>query len=281
MLNNFQKEIVEILSENRREYSYFSGGSILNLDFPRKSADFDIFQDDIVECEKSFVTDIGILRSNGYSVEIEMEPSKNGIGKVSVCREGESTRIEWAVDSAFRFFPVEKDPALGFKLNYHDLAINKILAQAGRIEVRDYYDVCEMIRAGKPIVAYVWAACGKDPGYSPALLLDTMARNSKFQKEDFLFIDADDDKKMTITECKSLFVEMLNAARDAYQFAPIEEQGCLYFDVDTKEVFFPSEEDFIKGRYVKHEGRMFGSYPEFKTDDNKQHFSPGLRTRMR
>ena len=46
-------------------------------------------------------------------------------------------KIEWVQDSAFRFFPVQEDERFGYRLHDADAAINKVLALAGRDEVRD------------------------------------------------------------------------------------------------------------------------------------------------
>jgi hypothetical protein len=54
-----------------------------------------------------------------------------------VRRGGKQTKIEWVFGRAFRFFPVEPDPELGWQSNFWDVAANKILAFAGRSEIRD------------------------------------------------------------------------------------------------------------------------------------------------
>jgi hypothetical protein len=38
--------------------------------------------------------------------------------------------------AAFRFFPVEPDPELGWRLNFWDVAANKVLAFCGRDKLR-------------------------------------------------------------------------------------------------------------------------------------------------
>jgi hypothetical protein len=48
-----------------------------------------------------------------------------------VSKAGQATKMEWAYDSAFRFFPVQADAELGFVLHPLD----------GRGELRDYLDV--------------------------------------------------------------------------------------------------------------------------------------------
>jgi hypothetical protein len=46
--------------------------------------------------------------------------------------EGECTRLEWVVDSDYRFFPTMRDDVFGYVLHPVDLAMNKARAAAGR-----------------------------------------------------------------------------------------------------------------------------------------------------
>lgn len=83
--------------------------------------------------------------------------------------------IEWTADSAFRFFPIERDPLLGWRLHRFGVATNKALALSARTETRDYVDIVEPHRT-HPLRAICWGACGKDPGFTPLSLLKIMRR---------------------------------------------------------------------------------------------------------
>jgi hypothetical protein len=50
-------------------------------------------------------------------------------------------RLEWVHDSAFRFFPTQKDELFGYVLHPVDLATNKASAAADRREPRDIVDL--------------------------------------------------------------------------------------------------------------------------------------------
>ena len=80
---------------------------------------------------------------------------------------GQSLKLEWAHDSAFRFFPVERDEFCGYRLHPADAAVNKMLAMAGRVEVRDCVDVLHLDAEYLSLGGLAWAACGKDPGLPP------------------------------------------------------------------------------------------------------------------
>ena len=55
------------------------------------------------------------------------------------------------------------------------MAVNKALALSARSETRDYIDILELGHLF-PLKAIVWAACGKDAGFSPLFLLKMMPR---------------------------------------------------------------------------------------------------------
>ena len=84
-----------------------------------------------------------------------------------VTRGQQATRIDWAHDSAWRFVPPVRDAAGGYVLHRVDLAINKVVALAGRDEPRDFVDFLHVNEAVLPLGAVVWAAAGKDPGFTP------------------------------------------------------------------------------------------------------------------
>lgn len=67
------------------------------------------------------------------------------------------------------------DPLLGWRLHLFDIATNKALALSARTETRDYIDILELQRT-YPLAAICWAACGKDPGFSPLALLTYLKR---------------------------------------------------------------------------------------------------------
>lgn len=102
--------------------------------------------------------------------------------KARVELDGKSVEIDWAADSAFRFFPIEPDPVLGWRLHLFDMATNKALALSARSETRDYVDIVELHRTF-PLPAIIWAACGKDPGFSPLSLLKMMRRFARIWPE--------------------------------------------------------------------------------------------------
>lgn len=180
-LTALQKDVLTILAAQRSEESHFAGGVVLNAaeDSPRFSHDFDIFHELAEEVTRASSRDVEALRHAGFQVET---PSRYGewekdstFRKAKVWRGTESVEIDWAADSAFRFFPIERDPLLGWRLHRFDVATNKALALSARTETRDYVDIVELHKTF-PLPAICWAACGKDPGFTPLSLLKMMKR---------------------------------------------------------------------------------------------------------
>ncbi len=180
-LTALQKDVLAVLAANRSEESHFAGGVVLNAaeDSARYSHDFDIFHELAEEVARASSRDVELLRSAGFTVQTlsregEWEKSCT-FRKAKVLRGAESVEIDWAADSAFRFFPIERDPQFGWRLHLFDLATNKALTLSARTETRDYVDILDLHRRF-PLAAICWAACGKDPGFTPLSLLKMMRR---------------------------------------------------------------------------------------------------------
>jgi hypothetical protein len=120
--------------------------------------------------------DVATLRQAGYGVREDIWTPVFRRAWIQSADDG--VKLEWCQDSAWRFFPIEADDILGWRLHRFDALTNKALAMAGRAETRDLVDI--VANAEKhPLHAVIWAACAKDAGYNPLLLLNQMQRNSR------------------------------------------------------------------------------------------------------
>ena len=192
-LTTLQKQVLRVLAANRSEESHFAGRLVLNSadDPPRFSEDFDIFHEAESEVARASNLDVATLRAAGYAVEHSGGDwvAHTSFRKARLTHEGEALEIDWAADSAFRFFPIQKDEVLGWRLHLFDMATNKALALATRSVTRDYVDIVELDRT-YPLEAVIWAACGKDEGFSPMLLLDMMRRFARINPRQLETIQA-------------------------------------------------------------------------------------------
>jgi hypothetical protein len=175
-----------------------------------------------------------------------------------IARDGRMTKLEWVFDSAFRFFPVEPDAEVGYVLNFWDAATNKVLALAGRGELRDYLDVLQLHRQHLSLGALAWAACGKDIGYTPQFLIEEAHRLAHYPAS--LLAKLQVREPVDLVECKKQWLASVRAARALFDQLPAEEVGCLYLDASGKPVTpDPGSAEFPAQR--RHFGSIRGAWP--------------------
>ena len=184
-VTGFQAEVLRRIARLRIAggETYVAGGLALNhvLGGTRISRDIDVFNDTDAALHGAVAGDTAALREAGFEVRTVRETA--AFTEATVSRGGETTDIQWARDSAYRFFPLVEDELLGATLHPFDLATNKLLALAGRREPRDWVDTIRCHERLQGLGYLAWAACGKDPGHSPESLLEWGARVRYAQEE--------------------------------------------------------------------------------------------------
>lgn len=254
-LTEFQKEIAKLLAKNRSEESHLAGGAALHFqpNSIRYSNDLDYFHDSIERVAQAFEADQFDLVKKGYQISIEIK--QPGYIRATVSDKNRVTKIEWAHDSDWRFFPVVKNDELGFVLHPIDLAVNKILALAGRNEARDFLDALHIQKTILPLGALCWAAAAKDPGFTPQSLLELLRRRGKFHQEDFDRLKL--SQPVDLTKLKSEWLEALDEAQDFIKSRPANELGCLYLSKKNHTAFAPTTSD----EYITHYAKPGGVLP--------------------
>ena len=169
-LTELQKRIMQRLSLNRSQSSYLAGGLILNLNWPRRSDDIDIFHDTDEEVSGVAEKDIADLEKEGFRVTVDVRTY--GTYEATVSDSSSSTVIQWMSETRIRFFPLVKDEQWGLRLHQADLAVNKILAASSRRKARDFADIVAISANMCPIGPLVMAAAGKPPAYSPQKIIE-------------------------------------------------------------------------------------------------------------
>lgn len=177
-LTSLQSDILKLLASQRDPESFLAGSTPVNRNTLRYSGDIDVFHDREERVAAAALGDAKALEQAGYSVTwLRQLPS---LYSAQIEIKGEATRIEWVVDSDYRFFPARPDGLMGYVLDPIDLAINKALAAAGRREVRDIVDLVHFHENILPLGAIVWAAVDKSPGFTPEGLIAEIRRNSRY-----------------------------------------------------------------------------------------------------
>lgn len=258
-LTAFQREVARVLAANRNPESYVAGGAVLNRGPSglRISDDLDIFHDVAASVAVSAAADEKALQAAGYAVSWTLRGE--GIAKAVVTRGDERVRLDWTTDSAFRFFPVLADDELGYRLHDADLATNKVLALAGRNEIRDFLDTLLIDQTYLSLGAVIWAACGKDPGFTPALILDQTDRHSRYQDSDLQGEHL--ARPVDLRELKQQWLAARARAESLCAQLPAEELGCLYLDTDQNPVTpDPTNPNF--STLIRHMGCVRGAWPK-------------------
>jgi len=181
-VTGFQRDICRLIAANRLEHgeAYVAGGVALNLlaGGKRLSRDIDLFHDTLEALDATWRADRELLQGRGY--EIRSVHERPGYVDAMVGKDDEAVLMQWTRDSAFRFFPLVRHEEFGLVLHPFDLATNKVLALVGRLEIRDWIDLITCHERIQPLGYLVWAACGKDPGFSPLTVLEQAGRSGHY-----------------------------------------------------------------------------------------------------
>jgi hypothetical protein len=265
-LTAFQAELGRLLAANRSEDSDLAGAAPI-LAEPRTrrfSQDLDYFHDTPERVASAFEADRQTLSAGGYAVEREL--TQPGYVRAVVRRGAEATKVEWAHDSAWRFLPVIRSEAFGYQLHPIDLAINKVLALAGRDEPRDLLDTLHCHAHVLQLGALVWAAAGKDPGFSPLSLLELLRRRGRVRPEDLARLHL--AEPVDLHELKAEWLAALDGTDAFVRRRPPEEAGCLYYATEQRRFVDPDEPG--AGPVVAHYGAPGGVLPRILEDAGEQ-----------
>jgi predicted nucleotidyltransferase component of viral defense system len=258
-LSSLQKEIVQTLAKNRSEESHLAGGSALHFspNSIRYSNDLDYFHDSENAVAEAFEKDRKTLESVKFAVTVELH--QPGFIRAVVTKKSNASKIEWAHDSAWRFMPTQKSKQFGYILHPVDLAVNKVLALVGRDEARDYLDIHDIHKRTLSLGSLCWAACGKDPGFTPTSILDLLLRRGKYHSDDFRRLKL--VKQPDLVKLKTDWQKMLSEADYLISSLPSDEAGCLYYSLKQKNFLDPPVDD-RPSHVVPHFGTLKGVLPK-------------------
>lgn len=254
-LTDAQAAVARLLARNRTFDSYLAGAAAILIEpnTIRYSRDLDYFHDSEARVAEAFAADRQLLESEGYAVEVGL--TQPGYVRAIVRRDNAATKVEWARDSDWRFMPTVRDERVGFVLHPIDLAVNKVLALAGRDEPRDVVDTIHLHRNVLALAALCWAACGKDPGFTPLSLLELLRRRGRVRAEELARLDL--TGPIDLAALKQEWLAMLDSVAPFVATRPADHIGCLYFS--------PSRQAFVDPRHapeaVPHFGRPGGVLP--------------------
>jgi hypothetical protein len=211
-LSKTQTDVLRLLAAHRDPESYVAGAAVLNRDGPRYSGGI------------AALDDAQALVAAGYGIRwLRQLPL---IYTAEVTRQSASARLEWVVDSDFRFFPTMRDETFGYILHPADLATNKAMAAAGRREVRDLVDLVTIHKTILPLGAVIWAAVEKSPGFTPEGLIAEIRRNAHYPAAEWRALETSEPLDPHIVT-----VQLRDALEEAEAFVgrmPTDKMGLLF-----------------------------------------------------
>jgi hypothetical protein len=259
-LSKFQMEILSVIAEQRSPESYVAGATPLNLGAARFSSDVDLFHDREEQVAAAAERDREALRAAGYEINwLRREPA---IQTAEITKGSDSTRLEWVADSDYRFFPAMKDEIFGFVLHPIDLALNKVMAAAGRREVRDIVDLATINEKILPLGALIWAAVEKSPGFTPEGLIAEIRRNLHHPKGEWNRLAS--TKPIQPEQVLAQLKIALDQAEEFVRRMPTEKMGLLF--LRDGRVVQPDPARLAE--YVTHAGHRGGHWPSDPTISN-------------
>ena len=252
-LSKIQSDILRLLASHREPESYVAGATALNRDAPRYSGDIDLFHSREERVASAAARDAQTLEGAGYSIRwIRRLPA---IYTAEITGPNGATRLEWVVDSEYRFFPVVQDETFGYVLHPVDVATNKAMAAAGRREVRDIVDLVTIHDTILPLGAVVWAAVEKSPGYTPEGLIAEIRRNSNYPAAEWRALVTEEP-----IDVPAVLAKLRNALDEAESFVarmPTDKIGLLF--LHAGKVVQP-DPDHLES-YETHAGQTGGHWP--------------------
>jgi len=252
-LSKIQTDILRLLAAHRDPESYVAGSTPLNRDAPRYSDDIGVFHDREERVAQAAQADAALLQEHGYA--LEWQRREPGIYALLASRSGDTTKLEWVVDSDFRFFPTMPDETFGYVLHPLDLATNKVSAAYGCREPRDVVDLLTIHDRVLPLGAVIWASAGKALGFTPEGIINEIRRQARYTEADFRRLASDPplDPAATMTRLR----EVLSEVEAFVTRMPTDKMG-LFF-LKGSRVVQPDPDHLAE--YETHAGQTRGHWP--------------------
>ncbi len=249
-LSKLQSQVLRVLAAER---SPDTGGVAINREGPRFSRDIDIFQDTEERLEAAARVDANALEEAGF--KLTWKKIMTGAREAEIEGLDDRMRLEWVHDSAFRFFPAQRDELFGYVLHPSDLAANKASAAADRREPRDILDLVTIHETILPLGATICAAVGRFPGQSPEEMLADITRHSRFTAEESRVLAT--ERPIDIPDLHRRIRRMLEDAGRFISRIPSDAVGVVF--LDCGEAVQPDLGAL--DRYQRHAGAPGGVWP--------------------
>ena len=229
-------------------------GSFLTRQGARYSGDIDIFHDRAARVGAAAEHDVAALKAAG--LDMQWQRREPLFYQVLVNGAGKSTKLEWVVDSDFRFYPAQRDPDFGYVLHPADLATNKIMAAAGRREPRDVIDLIDIHACILPLGAVAWAAVGRSFGFTPEGLINEVRRLARYTAADFERVAESSRRLMPARSCAAYARHSMKRTRSS---GACQRTRSAYCSLQDGQMVQPDPDRL--DAYTMHAGARHGHWP--------------------
>ena len=149
-----------------------------------------------------------------------------------------------------------RDETFGYVLHPVDLAMNKVMAAAGRRELRDLIDLVTVHETILPLGAVIWAVVEKSPGFTPEGMIAEIRRNSNYPEAEWRALQSSEP-----LDPKDIIARLRAALDEAEIFVgrmPTDKIGLLF--LQAGEVVQPDPDRL--NAYQTHAGQRRGQWPD-------------------
>jgi Nucleotidyl transferase AbiEii toxin, Type IV TA system len=183
ILSPLQKDFLNLFAEiHDQEYFYLTGGTALSEYYLGHRLSFDL---------DLFTSDADIILPFSYRVEQAIESKGLQVAvirrfasfvELQITRAGDSLKVDFGLDSPYRFAPVEPGDSGVLVNDFRDIQADKTLAFFGRAEPRDAIDVYFLLQKTN-IEILADLAHQKDPGFDMYWLAVALNRTANLPDE--------------------------------------------------------------------------------------------------
>ena len=138
----------------------------------------------------------------------------------------------------------------------------------GRLEARDWIDVISAHEKVQHLGLRLWGACGKDPGFGPAAILNHARRSARYTQAEISEL-AFDGKPPDAAILSRTWHAAATEAEEVFDMLPAEQAGRCVLDAELR-LFRGSPQalgDAAEAQDLRyHEGRIRGVFPEIRPE---------------
>ena len=252
------EDVLRLIAANRSPDSYVAGATVLQRaeDTPRYSADLDLFHDLEESIAQSAEADAATLGAAGWDFSWLLRTP--AFHRAVVRADDRALKLEWAQDSAFRFYPVQEDERFGYRLHDADAAINKVLASRDAARSATSSTCCISTTAISRSAPWPGRRAARTRASPRSSCWTTRRGMSPYTQVDLDRLSLREPLDLGIL--KRRWLGALERARALVAELPPDEVGCLYVDT-TRQPARPDPTSDEFRALARHRGCVRGAWP--------------------